>query len=242
MPISRGFSCEHLDPPTPGVSNFSLLLDHNEPFGHFLPKYVKLFVIWPAQHVNHVLCELKRHGLFHLDALAWRNTQQKSEVDVNQVALNVDHDVTVVPVFDLQNVADKRVRGQTVAKVIPSLFVPLRSAAILLRKVVLERGVRFLDLLFKCVYAHGIIDSLDKAAVGTSGQNLIRLDPERQLLLGPNLAHLRNELHRKLLLPHIVICLNNESKKPPRGEVLKGRVGFDPIRHLQGSFLEHVRV
>jgi hypothetical protein len=169
---------------------FSVRLDRNETLGHSPPEIVKFFVVRPSQHVNHVLCELERHGLFHLDTLARRNTQQKPEVDVNQVALNVDHDVPIVTVFYLQNVADKRVRSKAVAKVISRLLVSLRSAAILLCEVVLERGVRLLDFLFECVNAHGIIDCLNEAAVGPRGQNFIGLDPEGQFLFGPNLSHL----------------------------------------------------
>lgn len=66
---------------------------------------------------------------------------------MTNVALNVNHNVAIVSIFDLKDVANQRVRRQTIAKIIPRLleFVWV-AASKLLEEVVVEGliGTHFL--------------------------------------------------------------------------------------------------
>lgn len=60
------------------------------------------------QQLRHFVAELEGSGL-EAQVAARRNAQDEAEVDVNQVAVRVYHDVSVVPILGLQQEAGHRV-------------------------------------------------------------------------------------------------------------------------------------
>jgi len=48
--------------------------------------------------------------------------QHEPEVDVNDVAVSIQHDVTVMPVFDLQDVAHQGIGGHAHHKIVARFF------------------------------------------------------------------------------------------------------------------------
>ena len=74
-----------------------------------------------SQYVNKLLCELECSA-FKLHILAWRPIEDKTKVNVNQMATLVDENITVMTVFDLKNKADDRICSKTPDKVIASRF------------------------------------------------------------------------------------------------------------------------
>uniref|UniRef100_A0A7S3CI72 Uncharacterized protein n=1 Tax=Strombidium rassoulzadegani TaxID=1082188 RepID=A0A7S3CI72_9SPIT len=98
------------------------------------------------------------------------------------------------------------------------------------------------------VDAHGVIDHLDQPAVGPRGQDLVSLEPERQLLDLEDLVDLLDQLHGELLLPHVVHRLHDHSHQVPRPQLSEGRVLPDaqlllsrllPVEALQ---VDHLRL
>lgn len=75
----------------------------------------------PTENFNLVSCQLK-WSLLKLNAFAWCVTKEESKVNVHDVPLNVDEDVSVVSVFYLENIAQQRIGSETLAKVLSGLF------------------------------------------------------------------------------------------------------------------------
>ena len=63
-----------------------------------------------SKNLYELLGELE-WSLFELQAFAWGVREKKSVVNVDDVAFAIDHDVLVVPILDLKNVAYERVGG-----------------------------------------------------------------------------------------------------------------------------------
>lgn len=63
-----------------------------------------------------------KRSLLQLYAFAWSVGEQESKINVHHVALLVNEDVGIVPVFDLEHVADQRVSRQGVAEVLLRLL------------------------------------------------------------------------------------------------------------------------
>jgi len=51
-----------------------------------------------------------------------RRQRQTSHTDVDYVALRVDHNISIVPIFDLKDVASGRVRSHRLNEVQPNLL------------------------------------------------------------------------------------------------------------------------
>lgn len=77
-----------------------VLLQSCETPSHPRPVVIKFVARLSPQHIYHLLGQLER-GSLHFNTLAWRITQQESEVNVRKVTLNVDHNIAVVPILDL---------------------------------------------------------------------------------------------------------------------------------------------
>jgi hypothetical protein len=60
--------------------------------------------------------------LLKLDTLAGGVTEEEAEVNVHNVSLDIHEDVSVVPVLDLQNVADQGVGREGPTEVLLSLL------------------------------------------------------------------------------------------------------------------------
>ena len=87
-----------------------ILLYSHKSETHELPEVVEPFAGYSAEHLDHLLRELEGR-LLELDPLAGRVRQQKPEVNVDYVTLDVYQDVPVVAVLNLQHVAHQRVSG-----------------------------------------------------------------------------------------------------------------------------------
>lgn len=98
-----------------------IFLKHLEAFCHSFPEIVEFLAVLTTEYLDHLVRKLERR-LFHCNTLSWCITQQKAEVDMTNVALNVNHNVAIVSIFDLKDVANQRVRRQTIAKIIPRLL------------------------------------------------------------------------------------------------------------------------
>lgn len=193
-----------------------------------------------AENLDLLGCELER-GLLELDALARRVRQEEAEVDVHDVAFNVDHDVPIVPVLDLQDVAQKRVGRQRLAKILPSQFVgPAPRGAKLVSEVVDDADVFASQLFLDARDAERIVADLDQAAPLPCRQNLVRLQPQIKLLLLEDLVELIDQLDRELLLSHIIIGLDDDSEQLPRQQASVRRVASYPLLLLLRCLWEDV--
>jgi len=66
-----------------------------------------------SKNLYELLGELER-SLFELQAFAWCVRDKESVVDVDDVAFAIDHDILVVPILYLKNVAYERVGGKRI--------------------------------------------------------------------------------------------------------------------------------
>lgn len=119
-------------------------------------------------------------GTFKLEALAWGVAQQETEIDVEHVSLDIDQDVLVVPVFDLEDIANKTVSTERVCKVLNSGVVLLRvGLSVLTSEVVDDCRVRSACLLLDRRNGESVSNNLNETASGSRSNDFVWFQPER---------------------------------------------------------------
>lgn len=88
------------------------------------------------------------------------------------------------------------------------------------------------------IKTHCIVNVVDKSTIRPCRDDLIGLEPERELFKLENLLYFTDELHRELFLPHIIIALDNEPEEPPRFQIAKRAILSDSILLLFASLLD----
>jgi len=101
-----------------------VLLECHEALLHQLSVFAEVLRSVAAEHLNLLRCELEG-SLLKLHALAWCVREEESKVNVHYVAFNVNHDISIVSVLDLKDVAKQGVGGQRFAEIVASCFVRL---------------------------------------------------------------------------------------------------------------------
>ena len=106
------------------------------------------------------------------------DVEAEAEIDVQDVACIVDHDVAVVPVLELQQVGDDAVGGHALDEVVPSLLETDRVFAPILRcEVVVETVDRFSA---EHIAGNGVGQHVDDTATGGGGRHAVRVDVDVQ--------------------------------------------------------------
>lgn len=77
----------------------------HEAFEHEILELHKEFRSLATEHINILLSKLESLGLEV--EVAWRIAQHKTEIYVNHVAHRIEQNVSVVSIFDLEDVAQK---------------------------------------------------------------------------------------------------------------------------------------
>jgi len=113
-----------------------------------------------SKDVDVLLGELEIYA-FKTHILSRRPVKHEPKVNMDQMAVIVNHDVSVVPIFDLQDVGDYTVSGQTADEIVSGRSELLRMfVSILLQKVLIEIDLKSFT---KLVSAVGIRDNFDNA-------------------------------------------------------------------------------
>ena len=120
-------------------------------------------------------------------------------------------------VLNLQNIADQAICSQGAAEIPSCIFIPLgaRLRPELEFKVVDELWVVSAHLFLNIVNTVCIDGHFEEPGHGPCSQDLIGAGDQSTLCLVEDLLHLTDKLHRKLLLPHIVIRLHDDFNSPP---------------------------
>lgn len=138
-----------------------VLLERKEALLHQFSVLAEVLRPIAAEDLDLLRRQLER-SLFELDALSWRIRQEEAEVDVHDVALDVDHDVAVVPVLDLENVAYERIGSQRLAEVLTRGLVGLATrGAELVAEVVDDAYLLSSELFFDAGDAQRIVAYFD---------------------------------------------------------------------------------
>ena len=120
-----------------------MLLQGHEAFVEKLSKLDEFLGMHATEDVDELLRKLER-CLLELKTSAWEAGEKEPEVNVDDVAMRINEEVLVVPVFDLEDIACERVSGETSAEGTLGLLVRLRfriAFAEVVHKVVIERHV-----------------------------------------------------------------------------------------------------
>ena len=154
-----------------------------------------------AAHNHH---HLFRQFYVRLEAqiASGRRLEHEAEIDVDNVAVRVDHDVAVVPIFDLKEEADEAVGGHGSDKVAPGRLELLRHlVAVFLDEVIVEAHVR---LAAELVARFGVGNALDDAAAGRRGHHSVRKEIKIQAGLFEDVFEEGNHLEGEHVLPDVV--------------------------------------
>ena len=92
-----------------------------------------------THHVQHLLGQLEWR-CFKFDPLAWRIAQKEAKVNVEHMTLDINENVFIVPVLDLQNVADEAVGAEGVREVFNCCLVLLGPGLAELTVEVIDDG------------------------------------------------------------------------------------------------------
>mmetsp|Transcript_33658 Transcript_33658/g.51947 ORF Transcript_33658/g.51947 Transcript_33658/m.51947 type:complete len:312 (-) Transcript_33658:3040-3975(-) len=216
-----------------------MLLQGHEAVLHQLVVLGERLGVDASEHLNHFGGELEGSAL-ELHSFSRGVREEESKVNMHDVPLDINKDVTVMSVLDLEDVAEQRVGSQRLAEVLPRLLVLASlGRAELLLEVLLD--VRVLShFLLDAINTQSISGNFDQTTLLSSGKNLIGLEPQVQLLQLEDLVERADELHGKLLLADVIVRLHNYSKQLPRQEVAEGRVLLDPLFLLLGRLVKHL--
>jgi len=88
-----------------------MLLNGHEAKTHELAIFTEFFGFDTPEDLDHFCGELEG-SLLEFDTLTWGVGEKEAEVDVHDVPCDVNHDVAIVTIFDLKDVADEGVGGK----------------------------------------------------------------------------------------------------------------------------------
>lgn len=77
-----------------------------------------LTILWSAHDLYHLKGEFEV-GWFELHVVCRRDVKDEPEVDVDEVPLLTDQYVPIVPIFDLQDVADDTIGSLALDEILP---------------------------------------------------------------------------------------------------------------------------
>lgn len=142
---------------------------------------------------------------------------------MHYVPFNINQDVAIMSVLDLQNVAHERVGSERPTEVFLRLFEPARLLIFteLLMKVINQLGLLRLcgQFALQRIDRKSILHHFNQAAPLPSCKDFIRFQPEVQLFQFEYLIHLCDQLHRELLLTHVIIALDYNLEEAPSLEL-----------------------
>ena len=125
----------------------------------------------------------------------------------------INHDIAVVSIFDLKNIANKTISSKRLTEIQPCLlkgFGPLTSK--LICKIMNKPGISTSKLFFNTRYCHTILNKFKYSTLLTSTNYFIRFKPQIKFLLLENRINLTYQLNSKLILSDLIIRLNHNTK------------------------------
>jgi len=119
-----------------------------------------------AQYIDELLGQLEI-GRLEAHVFAGRPVEDESEVDVDEMALLIDHDIAIMSVLDLQDVADDAVGSETLGEIESCLLELLgRLAAISLQEVLVKVDlVSFAELVATVGVWYALDDSAEESLI-----------------------------------------------------------------------------
>jgi len=99
----------------------SMLLDGHKSLLQKVPELLEAFRLNASEHLHHLCCKFEG-CLFESESFARGVREEKAEIDVEDVALDIDKDVPIVPVFEGESIADERVSGKGNAEIVDGLL------------------------------------------------------------------------------------------------------------------------
>ena len=213
------------------------VLQRQEPLFHQFSVFVEGLRSVATKDLDHFRRQLEG-CLLEFDSFARSVREEKSEVNVHDVPLDIDENVSVVSVLDLEDVAQEGIGCKRLHKVVSGLFEGFCfCAAELLFKVVYDLRVAT-HRLFDAVDAQGVVGKLHETASWASCKDLVRFHPEVEFLCFEDLVKLTDELHREGLLPNIVVRFHDDPHNLPGVQTTERRALFYPSFLLLTSLCE----
>ena len=120
------------------------------------------------------------------------NIEEEAEVNVRDAPFSVNHDVAVVSVFELEDVAENGVGGHGLDEIAPS---SLKCHRLLWTELDQEEGSEVVDLGSSHFIARGSVgDHIDDARPRTSSEHAVRLDLKIEAVDVEHVLELRDDL------------------------------------------------
>ena len=88
-----------------------MLLESHEPKSHLFSVLAELLAPDSSQYLNHLSSQLE-WCLFEFNSLSRSIGQEETEVDVHNMSFDINHDISIVAILNLKDIADKTVGGQ----------------------------------------------------------------------------------------------------------------------------------
>lgn len=139
----------------------------------------------------------------------------------------VNQYVVVMPILNWKQILDETVSRQALNEV-RHCRLPIKSENLLV--YVLQR--LFPWFFLQVTHSSGIIHELDKPAVVIKRDDVVRSDPELQILFNCDFVNESDQLHGHVLLSQIVPRFYHKGTNPVTGNVTVRRMELDFVKML----------
>lgn len=134
---------------------------------------------------------------------ARRILQEEAEINVNQMSLGIEQNITIMPVLHIEQVREYRITGQTFREILLRLIKFVAKIAL---KECMKRPFGRGKLLFQVINGACVRNELNDARVGASYEYFVWAQKYGKVgHIGKNLLESLHELHRQHLLPHVIV-------------------------------------
>lgn len=148
-----------------------------------------------ALHQIHVVLREFEGGFFEVH-VAGRAGDHETEIDVDDVAVDVHQDIVVVSILDVEEVLDDGIAGQTLDEV-GDRSLPVFAEDLFIDHLETALARHLLEVA-DCA---GIVDELNQSTIRTVGYDRVWSYPDFDVFLLEDIVDQRNQLHRHVLLP-----------------------------------------
>mmetsp|Transcript_8766 Transcript_8766/g.14749 ORF Transcript_8766/g.14749 Transcript_8766/m.14749 type:complete len:210 (-) Transcript_8766:457-1086(-) len=188
-----------------------------------LTKRTKVMTRRTTHKVHKVTRQLERSTL-KTSILARRGQKEEPKINMNQMTPVVQQNIPVVPILDLQQETNHGITGERFNKVRLGVDILVGAFSKMIIKELSQRckvGI----VAFERVNRDGVGDGFNYTTTIGQRHNLVRAQPNGNLLLGQDGCHTVNQLRSQLFLSQIIIGLDEDWHETPTRVGSKDRFG-----------------
>lgn len=157
--------------------------------------------------------------------VSWRVSKHEAKINVHNMTIIKQKDVTIMSIFNIQDISDQRVSHKTLHKLALSILKRLRCYCAIGVYVMIKDCIRFplliqtagISIALHRVHGYRIWNSFNQTSGIRCDQYAIKQNVGINSFLDPDILHLIYQLQSQLFLPEISANFHNTRQQPPVG-------------------------